>query len=107
MTNTSRIVTMSQIAAVAGHMPGNDGKLVLPTSQAVADALAEAARRIVLDGAAEWMPGAPPVGDVTLTGAGPVWAYLAVAHGLHGVVRSLTYASPQADIRVWNHDAAD
>lgn len=32
--------------------------------------------------------------DVTLTGPGPVWLYLAVAHALHGVVRSLAYDSP-------------
>jgi len=32
--------------------------------------------------------------DVVLTGQGPVWLYLAVAHALHGVVRSLAYESP-------------
>jgi len=32
--------------------------------------------------------------DVTLTGPGPVWLYLAVAHALHGLARSLRYDSP-------------
>jgi CRISPR-associated Csx3 family protein len=32
--------------------------------------------------------------DVVLTGQGPVWLYLVVAHALHGVARSLRYDSP-------------
>lgn len=32
--------------------------------------------------------------DVTLTGAGPVWLYLRLAHALHGKCRSLNYDSP-------------
>jgi len=32
--------------------------------------------------------------DIVLTGPGPVWLYLAVAHALHGVARSLSYDSP-------------
>jgi CRISPR-associated Csx3 family protein len=32
--------------------------------------------------------------DVVLTGPGPVWLYLAVAHALHGVAKSLSYDSP-------------
>lgn len=32
--------------------------------------------------------------DVTLTGAGPVWLYLRLAHALHGKVRKLSYDSP-------------
>lgn len=32
--------------------------------------------------------------DVTLTGAGPVWLYLRLAHALHGKCRSLRYDSP-------------
>ena len=32
--------------------------------------------------------------DVTLTGAGPVWLYLRLAHALHGKCRSLAYDSP-------------
>jgi len=32
--------------------------------------------------------------DVTLTGQAPVWLYLAIAHALHGLARSLAYDSP-------------
>jgi len=32
--------------------------------------------------------------NVVLTGPGPVWLYLAVAHALHGVAKSLSYDSP-------------
>jgi hypothetical protein len=32
--------------------------------------------------------------DITLTGAGPVWLYLRLAHTLHGKCRSLSYDSP-------------
>jgi hypothetical protein len=32
--------------------------------------------------------------DVVLTGQGPVWLYLVVAHALHGLARSLSYDSP-------------
>ena len=43
--------------------------------------------------------------DVTLTGQGPVWLYLAVAHELHGVARSLTYESPvTGPVRIFNHN---
>jgi hypothetical protein len=31
---------------------------------------------------------------VVLTGQGPVWLYLAVAHALHGLARRLEYDSP-------------
>ena len=32
--------------------------------------------------------------DVTLTGQGPIWLYLRIAHALHGKVRKLSYDSP-------------
>ncbi|MCS7292999.1 MAG: TIGR02221 family CRISPR-associated protein, partial [Gloeomargarita sp. SKYBB_i_bin120] len=32
--------------------------------------------------------------DVILTGQAPIWMYLAIAHGLHGVARRLCYDSP-------------
>lgn len=42
--------------------------------------------------------------DVVLTGRGPIWLYLRLAHALHGVVRSLTYRAPEAgDILVFDH----
>ena len=43
--------------------------------------------------------------DVVLTGPGPVWLYLAVAHALHGVARSLTYDSPASGpVTIFNHN---
>jgi hypothetical protein len=48
---------------------------------------------------------APPGGDITLTGAGPVWLYLCLAHTLHGVARSLTYDSPvTGPVEIFNHN---
>ena len=97
-----RTLTFADIAAVAGHLPAPDGRLNLPADQATADALAAAARQLALGGKAEWEPGDPAI-DVTLTGAGPVWGYLAIAHGLHGVARRLTYAAPNAQIEIYAH----
>jgi len=43
--------------------------------------------------------------DVVLTGAAPVWLYLAVAHALHGKTRKLIYRSPvTGDVVVFDHD---
>lgn len=43
--------------------------------------------------------------DVTLTGAGPVWLYLKLAHALHGKCRSLSYDSPVTGLVViFNHN---
>jgi len=42
---------------------------------------------------------------VTLTGAGPVWLYLRIAHALHGKAKSLTYDSPvTGEVLIFNHD---
>lgn len=42
--------------------------------------------------------------DVVLTGAGPVWLYLKVAHALHGKARKLIYRSPvTGDIVIFDH----
>jgi hypothetical protein len=42
---------------------------------------------------------------VVLTGPGPVWLYLYIAHALHGKVLSLSYDSPATgQIMVFNHD---
>lgn len=47
----------------------------------------------------------PPGADVTLTGHGPVWLYLRLAHTLHGRARKLFYASPVTGlIEIFNHD---
>jgi hypothetical protein len=43
--------------------------------------------------------------DVVLTGAGPVWLYLAVAHALHGKARALYYDSPvTGKVKIFNHN---
>lgn len=42
---------------------------------------------------------------VVLTGAAPVWMYLACAHSLHGIARSLGYTSPESGlVSIFNHD---
>ncbi len=43
--------------------------------------------------------------DIVLTGPGPVWLYLVVAHELHGLARSLCYDSPvTGEVEIFNHD---
>ena len=43
--------------------------------------------------------------EVTLTGAGPVWLYLRLAHVLHGKVRSLRYNSPVTGyVMIFDHN---
>ncbi len=47
----------------------------------------------------------PAGADVTLTGPGPVWLYLRLAHTLHGIARSLTYDSPvTGPVPIFNHN---
>ena len=42
--------------------------------------------------------------DVVLTGAGPIWLYLKIAHALHGKARKLTYHSPvTGDVVIFDH----
>lgn len=42
---------------------------------------------------------------VTLTGPGPVWLYLRLAHALHGRARKLIYDSPvTGEVVVFDHD---
>lgn len=42
---------------------------------------------------------------VKLTGRGPVWLYLRLAHVLHGKVRRLTYDSPvTGEVVIFDHD---
>lgn len=42
--------------------------------------------------------------DVVLTGRGPIWLYLRLAHALHGVARSLAYRAPEAgEVRIFDH----
>lgn len=47
----------------------------------------------------------PPGSDATLTGPGPVWLYLRLAHALHGHCRSLTYDSPvTGPVEIFDHN---
>ena len=100
-TTDTITLDFAAIAEAAGFHPGADGRLNLPATQATADALAQAVQIGFLP---EWVPGEPPM-DVTLTGAGPVWGHLAIAHALHGRARRLTYAAPNAPdgICIFNH----
>ncbi|MFN3481123.1 MAG: CRISPR-associated protein Csx3 [Thermodesulfovibrionales bacterium] len=42
--------------------------------------------------------------DIILTGQGPVWLYLKIAHALHGKARKLIYRSPvTGDIVIFDH----
>ena len=43
--------------------------------------------------------------EVVLTGAGPVWLYLKIAHALHGKAKKLVYRSPVAgDVVIFDHN---
>lgn len=43
--------------------------------------------------------------EVILTGAGPVWLYLKIAHALHGKARRLIYRSPvTGDVVIFDHN---
>ncbi len=42
--------------------------------------------------------------EVVLTGAGPVWLYLKIAHALHGKAKKLVYRSPvTGDVAIFDH----
>jgi CRISPR-associated Csx3 family protein len=42
--------------------------------------------------------------EVVLTGRGPIWLYLRLAHVLHGAARSLSYRAPEAgEVRIFDH----
>ena len=88
------------IAARAGFQPGPDGRLNLPPTQLSADALCHAALSLLPD----WAPGSPAIA-VTLTGAGPVWGHLCIAHALHGRAARLAYVAPNTPdpIVIFNH----
>jgi len=43
--------------------------------------------------------------EVKLTGPGPVWLYLKIAHALHGKARKLYYDSPASgEVLIFDHD---
>lgn len=101
-TRKVRTITVTlqfaDIAARAGFTPAADGKLNLPATQDTAFALA----RATVDLLPKWSPG-EPAPDVCLTGAGPVWGYLCIAHALHGRAVRVRYAAPNAEIVVFSH----
>lgn len=42
---------------------------------------------------------------VVLTGAGPIWLYLRLAHALHGKAKKLVYSSPTTgEVVIFDHD---
>ena len=97
-----RVVSLNflEIAASAGYAADQGGKLNLPATQEVAQRLALAAVREA--GLDTWQPGDPGA-IVSITGPGPVWAYLAIAHELHGRAVQLIYRAPNADLVIWSH----
>lgn len=43
--------------------------------------------------------------EIVLTGAGPVWLYLRVAHALHGKATTLKYNSPATgEVVIFDHN---
>ena len=43
--------------------------------------------------------------DIVITGPGPVWLYLKIAHALHGKAKSLMYRSPvTGDVVIFDHN---
>lgn len=50
--------------------------------------------------------------EIVLTGQGPIWLYLKIAHALHGKSKKLIYRSPalkkgedQVDVIIFDHDS--
>ncbi len=42
--------------------------------------------------------------DIVLSGPGPIWLYLKIAHALHGKARKLIYRSPvTGDVVIFDH----
>ena len=43
--------------------------------------------------------------EITLTGAAPVWLYLAISHELHGKAKKLIYTSPvTGEVIIFDHN---
>jgi len=97
------VLNFSEVCVKAGFTPSADGKFNLPSTNETAEALGKAALEIVLEGKTSWEPGDPVPGEVILTGPGPVWGYLSIAHSLHGVVPALKYSAPNGEIRIYGH----
>lgn len=81
-------IDFTQISEKAGF-PAIDGRVNLPATQEVAEKLGAAMKSLL----PAWGLGSEPV-DVTVTGAGPVWAYMVLGRACHGAVRGLRYTAP-------------
>ncbi len=93
-----RTLSFEEIAIRAGYEPDANGRFSLKPSDETAQMLTEAA--LILVG--KWRPGMPAL-VLTLTGAGPIWGYLAIAEGLRSRVLALKYAAPNAAaILIWS-----
>jgi CRISPR-associated protein Csx3 len=62
-----------------------------------------------LDELAQYVAKAQELGGggkvVVLTGQGPIWLYLKIAHALHGKAKKLIYRSPvTGDVVIFDHD---
>ena len=99
MKTVTKTVTFEEICREAGFIAGPDKKLNLPATQGTCQDLQGAAIRLC---GGEWKPGMEML-DLTITGAGPVWAYMILQHALHGRCARLTYASPNATLVIWSH----
>lgn len=95
-------MTFAEVAELAGFKPAADGKFNLPATQETSDKLA----KTINDWMGEWKPGDDRM-ELTLTGAGPVWGYLAIAHAAHGRCARLIYAAPNATMIIWDHGCTE
>lgn len=92
------IINFSDIAEAAGFVSVN-GKFDLPATQETSDKLSASALSLL----PKWNPGDEGL-NVVLTGAGPVWGYLSIAHSLHGIVKQLSYTAPNTpSITIFKH----
>jgi hypothetical protein len=101
ITPNQLLLTFEEIAAHSNYHPDAQGRLHLPNAQVTADSLAASALALL----PPFNPARPRPVDLTLTGGGPIWAYLVIAHALHGRVRSLRYSAPtlESPIEIWDH----
>ncbi|MGD0128081.1 MAG: CRISPR-associated protein Csx3 [Terriglobia bacterium] len=82
--------------------PSSAGEVVLDIRTLYADN-AKLQELLTYVRAAERIAGEGKV--VVLTGQGPIWLYLKIAHALHGKARKLIYRSPvTGDVAIFDHD---
>jgi len=92
----------AESAAIPGD-PGDEPVVVDVSALYAADGPAKLARLPAYEAAARERAGLGKV--VKLTGPGPVWLYLRLAHALHGRARKLIYDSPvTGEVVIFDHD---